>query len=150
MLQKGDQLPDISLKNENNQEIKLKDFIGKPMVIFFYPKDNTKVCTAQACSFRDHFDEYLKYDAVILGISKDSPESHSKVVSKRALPFPLLSDPKGKAIKAFKVSTYLFGILSARCTFVIDKAGIIQYAFREDFKAEYHITKSLKLLSKLK
>ena len=149
MLQKGDQLPDIVLKNESEEEITLHDFIGKPLVVFFYPKDNTKVCTAQACGFRDHFDEYLAYDTNILGISKDSPASHSKVVKKRALPFPLLTDANSTATKAFGVSTYLFGTMTARCTFVIDKHGIVQYSFREEFDAGTHIKKSLKVLSEL-
>lgn len=149
MLQKGDQLPNIILKNEKDEDVSLTSFLGKPLVVFFYPKDNTKVCTAQACGFRDHFDEYLTYEANIIGISKDSPASHAKVINKRKLPFPLLSDGLGKARKAFKVSSYLFGSLVARSTFVIDKKGIIQYSFREDFNADKHIKKSLEVLSKL-
>jgi len=149
MLQKGDLLPDISLKDQNNQDIKLKDYIGSPLIIFFYPKDNTKVCTAQACGFRDHFEEYLKLDTTIFGISKDAPESHAKVIKKRSLPFSLLSDSNGKAAKAFGVKTYLFGTLTARCTFVIDKEGRVQNSFRDDFNADHHIAKSLKTLSAL-
>ena len=149
MLQKGAKLPDITLQNEQEESVKLSAFIGKPLVVFFYPKDNTKVCTAQACGFRDHFEEYLAHDAHIIGISKDSPKSHAKVIKKRELPFPLLSDTYGKAIKAFGVSSYLFGSLIARCTFVFDKEGILQYSFREDFKADIHIRKSLEVLSRL-
>ena len=115
MLQKGDKLPDIVLKDADGKDVRLTDFIGKPLVVFFYPKDNTRVCTAQACGFRDHFDEYLAYDANIIGISKDSPESHGKVMTKRKLPFPLLSDPKGRAVKAFGVSSYLF-TLQIKCS----------------------------------
>ena len=150
MLQKGAKIPDIELENEQGQSIKLTDYLGKPLVVFFYPKDNTKVCTAQACGFRDHFEEYLEYDANIIGISKDSPKSHANFMEKRKLPFPLLSDPKGCAVKAFGVSSYLFGTFIARCTFVFDKKGEVQYSFRDDFKADSHIKKSLKVLSALK
>ena len=149
MLKKGDKLPAVTLKDHNNNDVKLSDFVGKPLVVFFYPKDNTQVCTAQACGFRDHFDDFLELETQVIGISKDSVKSHAKVVEKRKLPFPLLSDTYGQALKAFKVSTYLFGILSARCTFVIDKDGIIQHSFREDLKADYHIKKSLEALSEL-
>ncbi len=149
MLKKGDKIPDLTLKDQNNNDVNLQDFLGKPLVVFFYPKDNTQVCTAQACGFRDHFDDFKELETQVVGISKDSVESHAKVVSKRNLPFPLLSDPYGRALKAFKVSTYLFGFLSARCTFIIDKDGIIQHSFREDLKAEYHIKKSLETLTRL-
>ncbi len=149
MLQKGDQLPDITLLNEQNEPVRLTDYSGKPLVIFFYPKDNTRVCTAQACGFRDHFKDYLNYETTVIGISKDSPESHAKVMKKRSLPFSLLSDSNGKATKAFKVSTYLFGTLTARCTFIVDQNGIIQGSFRDDFNAKNHIDKSLKLLAKM-
>ncbi|MEM0939048.1 MAG: peroxiredoxin [Bacteroidota bacterium] len=147
MLKKGDQIPEITLKDQDNNKVNLQNFKGKPLVIFFYPKDNTYMCTAQACSFRDHFDEFLQFNAYIVGISKDSVTSHAKVINKRKLPFPLLSDPYGQALKAFKVSTYLFGFMSARCTFIIDKEGVVQHSFREDFKADYHIKKSIEILS---
>ncbi|MEM6643173.1 MAG: peroxiredoxin [Bacteroidota bacterium] len=149
MLKKGDKIPDVQLLNSKNESVNLRDYIGKPLVIFFYPKDNTQGCTAQACGFRDHYDEFLAYDASIIGISKDTPGSHEKVISKRKLPYPLLTDQKGKVLKAFGVSTYLFGAISARCTFIVDKEGVIQYSFREDIQIGKHITKSLKMLEKL-
>ena len=146
MLQIGTELPDITLENQDGEEISLRSFIGKPIVIFFYPKDNTRVCTAQACSFRDRYEDFLEIGADVVGISHDSAASHKNVQTRHKLPFNLLSDPKRKALKAFKVPSYLFGLLSARVTFIIDSTGKIIYHFRADLKAEIHIQKSLEIL----
>ncbi|MEM6379985.1 MAG: redoxin domain-containing protein, partial [Bacteroidota bacterium] len=107
------------------------------------------MCTAQACSFRDNYEDFLEAGAEVIGISVDSVESHKKVVEKRKLPFILLSDSKKKALKAFKVPQALFGMISGRSTFVIDKEGIIQNAFKADFSANKHIKESLKTLKKI-
>ena len=149
MLKKGDQIPDIELKDQNDKLVRLHDHIGKPLVIYFYPKDNTKVCTAQACGFRDSYEDFKTHGADVIGISPDSVASHQKVVTKRSLPFILLSDPKGKAVKAFKVPTPLFGLLTGRVTFVIDKDGTIQHTFRADFQAESHVKSAIKVLKML-
>lgn len=148
MLKKGDKLPVITLEDHTGKKVHFHEFIGRPLVIFFYPKDNTKVCTAQACGFRDYHEAFADMDAKVIGVSSDSVKSHAKVVAKRNLPFPLLSDPNGKALKAFKVPTYLFGMLSARCTFIINSDGSIHDSFREDMNATIHIKKSLKMLQK--
>ena len=149
MLNKGDSIPDIELKDENDQTVSLSSFIGSPVVIYFYPKDNTSVCTAQACGFRDSYEEFCEIGAEVIGISRDSSESHKKVSKKRKLPFTLLSDPKKKALKAFGVPSGLFGLVPGRVTFVFDKDGKVIHTFRSDFQAQKHIDQALKALRKL-
>ena len=150
MLKKGDAIPEVELADQQGQPVSLHSFKGKSaLVIYFYPKDNTTVCTAQACGFRDHYEDFVKLGATVIGISKDSVNSHKNVSEKRKLPFSLLSDPKGKTLKAFGVPTYLFGLMPGRVTFIVDKQGIIQHTFRADFKADVHIQESLNILREL-
>ena len=136
MLSKGTKAPDFTLKNEEGDEISLKDFHGKKVVIYFYPKDNTPGCTKEACSFRDHYDAILAKGAVVLGISADSEKSHVNFKTKYGLPFYLLSDPEKAVIKAFgawgeksMMGKNYEGIL--RSTFVIDENGIIATVFNK-------------------
>ncbi|WP_421765301.1 peroxiredoxin [Ekhidna sp.] len=147
MLSKGDQLPDLELEDQNGALVSFSDFKGKPLVIYFYPKDNTSVCTAQACGFRDNYEQFQEAGAEVIGISQDSSASHKKVADKRRLPFILLSDPKKKALKAFGVPTTLFGLVPGRVTFVADSKGQIIHTFRADFSAAGHIKEALKALS---
>ena len=129
--------------------VSLSDLVGNPMVIYFYPKDNTAVCTAQACGFRDHYEQFQQAGAEVIGISRDSAESHKHVTNKRNLPFLLLSDSKKEAHKAFKVPSSLFGLLPGRVTFVIDKEGKVAHTFRADFNADKHIKEALKVIKSL-
>jgi len=101
MLQPGDMIENFTLLDDRGQEVSLSDFKGKTVVVYFYPKDNTPGCTAEACSFRDEFSRFTDSDTVILGISKDSVKSHEKFKTKYSLPFKLLSDPDGTVIKMF-------------------------------------------------
>ena len=150
MLKKGDQLPSLTLEDQDGKKVSLDDFKGeRPLVIYFYPKDNTSVCTAQACGFRDNYEAFQEAGAEVIGISKDSVESHKNVANKRKLPFILLSDSKRKALKAFGVPSMLFGLVPGRVTFVADKHGKIVHTFRSDFKADQHIDNALKMLKKL-
>ena len=149
MLNKGEKIPAISLADQNGKETALSDFTGQPLVIYFYPKDNTTVCTAQACGFRDNYEDFQKVGAEVIGISGDSTLSHKKVADKRRLPFILLSDPKKKALKAFGVPSGLFGLLPGRVTFIFDKEGKVVHTFRADFQANSHIKEALKVLRRL-
>ena len=149
MLNKGDDLPDVTLIDQNGKKTALIDFKGRPLVIYFYPKDNTRVCTAQACGFRDNYEDFQKVGAEVIGISKDSSNSHKKVSDKRKLPFILLSDPKKEALKAFGVPSSLFGLLPGRVTFIVDKDGKVAHTFRADFNADSHIKEALKVLENL-
>src|SRR4030067_2828520 len=103
MLQEGKKAPAFTLNNQNGDTISLNDFKGKNVILYFYPKDNTSGCTAEACSFRDDFPKFEKTDAVIVGVSPDSVESHKKFAQKYNLNFDLLSDEKKEAIKKYDV-----------------------------------------------
>lgn len=149
MLRKGESIPHLRLEDQDGKMVSFSDLIGKPLVIYFYPKDNTKVCTAQACGFRDHYEQFQEAGAEVIGISGDSVESHKKVTNHRKLPFLLLSDPKKEALKAFKVPSALFGLIPGRVTFVINKDGKVAHTFRADFNADKHIKEALKVLKSL-
>ncbi len=138
----GTQAPDVSLQLHDGNIVKLSDFQGKQCaVLFFYPKDNTPVCTAEACSFRDAYPDFEDLDAIVIGISSDTPESHKGFAKKHTLPFPLASDPHGELRKAFHVPRTL-GIMPGRTTFVIDRSGVIRLAFSAQFSAAKHVEKA--------
>ncbi|MFY8180975.1 MAG: peroxiredoxin [Flavobacterium sp.] len=144
----GDKLPSFSAKDTNGNIFNSQDYIGKqPLVIYFYPKDDTPGCTAQACSFRDNYQEFKDLGAEVIGISSDTVTSHLKFKSKFNLPFILLSDNDKKLRKLFGVQNSLF-IIPGRETFVIDKQGLVVMVFNS-MSSEIHITKALKVLKKL-
>ena len=130
MLQKGMQAPAFMLADKDGKMVSLSDFLGKKVVLYFYPKDNTPGCTRQACAFACAYSEFEKKNAVIIGISKDSVSSHEKFAEKYNLPFILLSDPELQAIQAYGVwqEKKLYGKTSmgvVRTTFIIDEQGKI-------------------------
>ena len=130
MLKIGDIAPDFSLADKNGNEVRLSDFKGKRVVLYFYPKDNTPGCTRQACAFAASLAEFEKRNVAVIAISRDSVASHEKFAAKYDLPFTLLSDPERKAIEAYGVwqEKKLYGKVSlgvARTTFVIDEDGKI-------------------------
>ncbi len=133
-LEAGDKAPDFSLKNDNDETVKLSSYKGKKVVLYFYPKDDTPGCTAEACSFRDGFEEIKKKGAAIFGVSTDSVESHKKFKEKYHLNFPLLSDTDKKVVNAYGVwkQKALYGkkyMGIERTTFVIDENGKIKKVF---------------------
>lgn len=143
----GDTLPNFSAKDTNGNVFDSKDYLGKqPLVIYFYPKDDTPGCTLQACSFRDNYQDFKDLGAEVIGISSDSVQSHIKFKSKFNLPFILLSDSDKKLRKLFGVQNSLF-VIPGRETFVIDKNGIILMVFNS-MSSEIHITKALSVLKK--
>ena len=130
MLGIGDKAPQFTLKDKDGREVSLSDFLGKRVVVYFYPKDNTPGCTRQACAFAAAFDEFKRRDIAVIGISRDSVASHAKFAEKHGLPFVLLSDPDLTAIGAYGVwqEKKLYGKTSmgvVRTTFVIDESGTI-------------------------
>ncbi len=134
MLEVGNKAPNFTLADKNGNNISLSDFIGKKVVVYFYPKDNTPGCTRQACAFAGAFEEYKNIGAEIIGISKDSVASHVKFAEKYSLPFILLSDPELDAIKSFGVwqEKKLYGKVSmgvVRSTFIIDENGYVEKVF---------------------
>jgi peroxiredoxin Q/BCP len=129
-LQTGDEAPEISAKDQNGNDVKLSDFKGKKVILYFYPKDDTPGCTAQACNLRDNYESLLSQGFVVLGVSVDNEKSHQKFIKKYDLPFPLLADTDHTIVEAYGVwveksmygKTYMG---TARTTFVIDEKGII-------------------------
>jgi len=131
MLEKGTKAPEFILKDKDGNEVALSDFVGKRVVLYFYPKDNTPGCTKQACGFAGMYDEFIELDVPVIGVSKDSSASHQRFVDKYNLPFILLSDPELEVIKAYDVwkEKKLYGKTSlgvVRTTYIIDKNGIIE------------------------
>lgn len=131
MLEAGTKAPDFTLLNKNGEQVSLSQFLGKKVVLYFYPRDNTPGCTKQACAFAQSYDVFRERDVVIIGISKDSVASHVKFAKKHQLPFILLSDPELKAIQAYDVwkEKKLYGKVSmgvVRTTYVIDEQGFIE------------------------
>ncbi len=144
----GDTIPDIVLKNQNGKIFDLKaETKGKNVVLYFYPMDNTKGCTAQACTFRDQFEDFLEANAVVIGISGQSTKSHSDFASKYKLPFTLLSDEDNKVRKMLGVPSSLLGIFPGRVTYVINKNHKVVYIFNSQFKIKSHIENSLRILN---
>ncbi len=134
MLEIGTKAPAFTLQDKNGNEVSLRDFLGRKVVLYFYPKDSTPGCTRQAQAFRDAFAEYEALGAVIIGISKDSVRSHANFAAKNELPFLLLSDPELQAIQAYDVwqEKKLYGKVSmgvVRSTYVIDEQGVIEAAW---------------------
>jgi peroxiredoxin Q/BCP len=128
-LKVGDHAPEFSLTDEHGLPVGLKDYYGKNIVVlYFYPKDFTSGCTAEACSFRDDYKLYEEKGAVVIGVSVDSVESHSKFSEKYALPFAILSDRGKEAAKAYDVLG-TGRLLAKRVTFIIDKNGSITHIF---------------------
>ena len=131
MLEVGAKAPDFTLLNKEGEQVKLTMYLGKKIVLYFYPRDNTPGCTRQACAFAQNFEAFRKKDVVVIGISKDSVASHQKFAAKYDLPFILLSDPQLEAIQAYDVwqEKKNYGKVSmgvVRTTFLLDEQGCIQ------------------------
>ncbi|HIZ31868.1 MAG TPA: thioredoxin-dependent thiol peroxidase [Candidatus Fournierella merdipullorum] len=130
MLEVGMKAPEFTLQDQDGREVSLADFLGKKVVLYFYPKDSTPGCTRQACAFAGSLSEIKAQGAVVLGVSKDSVASHRKFADKYGLPFTLLSDPQLEAIQAYGVwqEKKLYGKVSmgvVRTTFLIDEEGMV-------------------------
>ena len=131
MLEIGTKAPEFTLPDQNGNFVSLSDFLGKKVVLYFYPKDNTPGCTRQACAFGENFPAFQAKNTVVIGISKDSVASHQKFAGKYGLPFILLSDPELQAMQAYGVwqEKKLYGKVSmgvVRSTYLIDEQGMIE------------------------
>ena len=148
-LQVGDKIPNFSAIDTNGDLFDSNEVIGKkPVVVYFYPKDNTRVCTEQACSFRDQYEDFKTLGAEVIGISGDSLKSHVAFASKHNLPFILLSDFDKKIRKDFGVPNDYLGLIPGRATYVADKNGIIQLIF-DSTSGKIHIQKALEILKRM-
>jgi len=152
-LKAGDKAPSFNLKNQHDKTVSLSDLKGKPVVLYFYPKDDTSGCTKEACNFRDEFPKFKKSKAEIIGVSADSVESHKKFAEKYKLPFNLLSDENKELIEKYGVwqekSMYgrkYMGIV--RTTFIIDQSGKIRKIFPK-VKVKEHNKEVMEALKEL-
>jgi peroxiredoxin Q/BCP len=149
MLHVGQPAPDFTLATTTGETFSLAKLRGRHVVLYFYPKDDTPGCTAQACSFRDQYEDFKDLGAEVVGISSDSEASHQKFTAKHHLPFQLLADEKGEVRKLYEVPRSLLGLLPGRVTFVIDKNGIIQYIFNSLSGATDHVRNAKQVLEGL-
>ncbi|MCG3166953.1 MAG: putative peroxiredoxin bcp [Bacteroidia bacterium] len=147
MLKTGQQAPDFELPDNNGDPVKLSSFRGKKnVVLFFYPKDFTGGCTAEACSFRDSYEDFTDAGAEVIGISSDDVISHRKFARQYKLPFILLSDKGGKVKELFGVKDDLFGLIAGRVTFVINKEGVVIKVFDSQVNFTGHSSEALAAL----
>ncbi len=145
----GDKAPQFELPAHTGGQVSLKEFIGKkPVIVYFYPMDDTPGCTAESCAFRDSYEDFIEAGAEVIGISSDSPESHRRFAERHRLPFTLLSDEGGAVRKLFGVPSTL-GLLPGRVTYVLDKQGIVRHIFSSQFNPKKHVQEALRVLGGL-
>lgn len=144
-LEIGDYIPDFKLIDQHGKEFRSSDYKGKKLVVYFYPKDESAVCTAEACAFRDSFEDFAYLGAEVIGINAGSVASHLKFSEKNRLPFRLLSDPENRVLKQFGIKPWLF--LTGRETFIVDESGRISYKFRAFLDGKGHSAKVLEHLA---
>ena len=148
-LMTGDKAPTIELPDEKGTIRRSSDLRGKNLVLFFYPKDDTPGCTAEACGFRDNYDLFKIFGAEVWGVSSDSQGSHIKFIEKNKLPFPLLCDTNNELREAFGIPKAL-GIIPGRVTYVIDTKGMIRHIFNNLLNSPAHINEALRVLEEIK
>lgn len=145
----GDHAPDFELPDQNGNMMRLSKIApGKTLVVFFYPKDGTPVCTMEACSFRENQHSFEKYNAKVVGISSDGVDSHRSFAEDNHLDFPLLSDAGGKVRGLWHVPSTL-GLLPGRVTYVLDAGGVVQNIYSAQLEAAKHAETALEAAKKL-
>lgn len=150
ILQIGEQMPSFTLEDQDGTEIASDSLVGEgPLVIFFYPADNTPGCTTEACGFRDQHQDFSDAGARVVGISRDSVASHADFVKQRNLPYTLLSDPDNHVRKAFGVPGGLMGLLPGRVTFVLDRDGVARAVTESSFNPLKHVNEALDVVRAL-
>jgi peroxiredoxin Q/BCP len=145
----GDKAPDFTLPSQSGTPVSLSDYRGERVVVlYFYPKDNTRGCTAEACAFRDSHEVFAEAGAEVIGVSSDSVDSHGEFSSRHHLPFVLLSDKSGAVRKRYGVPTS-FGILPGRVTYVIDREGTVRHIFSSMTNIDRHVGDALAVVKRL-
>lgn len=145
----GDHAPDFTLPDQNGKPVRLSEAaVGKTLVVFFYPKDGTPVCTMEACSFRDSQHAFERYNAQVVGISSDGVESHRRFADGNGLDFPLLSDVGGAVRKLWEVPSTM-GILPGRVTYVVDADGVVRDIYSAQLEASKHAVNALEAVKRL-
>ena len=146
----GDPAPDFTLLAATGEPVSLSQFKGRSeVVLFFYPKDHSPVCTAEACSFRDSFDAFQNAGAEVIGISADPVESHRLFAAQNRLPFRLLSDADGSVRARYGVPRTL-GVIPGRVTYLIDSQGIVRHIFSSQFQPARHVAEALRVLKQIR
>ena len=145
----GDIAPDFTLPDQTGSMVSLKDFVGsKIIVLYFYPRDFSRGCTAEACTFRDSYDVFVEAGAQVIGISSQSVDSHNRFAILNRLPFILLSDEGGKVRELYGVPSS-FGFLPGRVTYIIDKKGIIRHVFSSQLNPTKHVEEALRIVKEI-
>lgn len=146
----GDRAPDFRLPDQDGQLVILSEVLrSRCVVLYFYPKDDTPGCTAEACSFRDQYQIFTEAGAEVIGVSSDSPAEHRAFADKYRLPFRLVADAGGSVRAAYGVRKTL-GILDGRTTFVIDQTGVIRHTFSSQIRPKKHVTEALQIVQSLR
>ena len=150
-IQVGDTIPSFALKDQNGNDFDISTLLGrKKLVIFFYPQDGSLNCTREACYFRDLSDVFDEADAIVIGISGQSVESHKEFSEKNLLKYTLLSDNENIVRKLFGVPGRVFGLIPGRVTYVADKSGKVVYIFDSQTETQRHADEALKICMLLK
>jgi len=148
-IQVGDRAPELTLTTHDGRRVSLADFKGRQaVVVFFYPKDNTPICTREACAFRDAYEDFVQAGAVVIGVSGDSDVTHREFAETQRLPYLLAADRDGSLRHAFGVPK-AFGVLPGRVTYVIDREGVVRQVFQSQFSGRKHVEEALRTLRAL-
>lgn len=149
-LRVGDKAPEFDKPTHDGEPIRLTELRGdKAVVLYFYPKDETPGCTAEACSFRDAYEDFVEAGAVVVGVSQDSLAAHESFAAHHRLPFKLISDEDGALRKAYEVPTSMFGLIPGRVTYVIDRQGVIRHVFNSQVQPKRHVKEALEIVKSL-
>ena len=142
----GSLAPNFTLPSQSGKVVSLRDFLGKkPVILYFYPKDDTPGCTKEACAFRERYEDFRELHAEVIGISSDSVELHRSFAAEHELPFTLLSDEGGKVRKLYGASS-TFGLFPGRVTYVLDEEGVVRHIFSSQLGVEKHVEEALEAL----
>jgi peroxiredoxin Q/BCP len=145
----GDKAPDFTLPSQSGEQVRLYDRLGERVVVlYFYPRDDTRGCTAEACGFRDSFEAFTDAGAEVIGVSSDSVDRHAAFAGKHNLPFTLLSDKGGQVRKLYGIPATL-GLLPGRVTYVIDREGTVRHSFNSMTNIGQHISDALRIVREL-
>jgi thioredoxin-dependent peroxiredoxin len=148
-IQAGDKAPDFTLPSQSGDQVRLYDRLGQRVVVlYFYPKDDTRGCTAEACAFRDSYEVFTGAGADVIGVSSDSVDKHAAFAGKHELPFTLLSDKGGKVRKLYGTPAVL-GVVPGRVTYVIDRQGTVRHVFNSMTNIGQHISDALRVVRQL-
>jgi peroxiredoxin Q/BCP len=148
-IQVGDKAPDFTLPSQSGDEVRLFDRLGERVVVlYFYPKDNTSGCTAEACAFRDSYETFTDAGAEVIGVSSDSADKHAAFAGQHNLPFTLLADKGARVRKSYGIPSVL-GVIPGRVTYVIDRTGTVRHVFSSMTNIGQHVNDALEMVRQL-